>query len=107
MARIAKRILAIPCSSASSERKFSLAGAINKKDRTLLSSDRLPKLVFCKHNMGALRSLGIDPIHMIAQMEMDDGQQSECKDIEHADADEEDEDVDESVDDDEVMVLDR
>jgi hAT family C-terminal dimerisation region len=108
MARIAKRILAIPCSSASSERKFSLAGAINKKDRTLLSSDRLPKLVFCKHNMGVLRSLGIDPVHMIAQMEMDDGQLSECKDIEDADADEkEDEDVDESVDDDEVMVLDR
>ena len=68
IARLARRILCIPASSAPSERAFSVIGAVNTKVRTNLHVDRLPELATCKHNLAASRTLGIDMIDITIKM---------------------------------------
>ena len=71
ISRIAKRILAIPASSAPSERLFSIAGAINTKQRAHMGIDKLPKLTCLKHNLRTLDKLGIDLTDAVAAIDDD------------------------------------
>ena len=50
LAKLAKRVLAIPASSVPSERIFSLAGNIVNKKRSQLSNDNVDMLIFLKKN---------------------------------------------------------
>jgi hypothetical protein len=60
LSRLAARILSIPASSAPAERIFSVMAGLNRKQRSLLNPVRLGKLTFSKHNLSALKALGID-----------------------------------------------
>lgn len=67
IARLAKQTMAIPASSAPSERAFSIANGIATKHRSSLHTTRVAKLVFCKHNMHAIDALNIDLAECWAQ----------------------------------------
>lgn len=51
LSALARRVLCIPATSASSERIFSEAGLVVSKKRTNLRSDNVKELIFLKHNM--------------------------------------------------------
>jgi hypothetical protein len=51
IARIAKKLLAVPASSVPSERVFSLAGALVSKKRARMSDDNVDLLIFLNKNM--------------------------------------------------------
>jgi len=51
MADIAKQLLSVPATSTSSERVFSVCGAVFTERRCRLTAANLEKLVFLKYNM--------------------------------------------------------
>jgi len=51
MADIAKQLLAVPATSTSSERVFSVCGAVFTERRCRMTATNLEKLVFLKYNM--------------------------------------------------------
>lgn len=68
LSQIAKQVLCIPPSSASSERGFSALSNVNSAKRTRLDHDRLGKLAMCKHNITSLSDMGIDSVGLAANM---------------------------------------
>lgn len=60
ISRIASRLLSIPSTSAASERIFSIAGGINRKDRAHMSVLTLAKLTCLKQNLTVLDKLCIN-----------------------------------------------
>jgi len=51
MADIARELLSVPATSTSSERDFSVCGAVFTERRCSLTAANLEKLVFLKYNM--------------------------------------------------------
>jgi zinc finger BED domain-containing protein 1 (E3 SUMO-protein ligase ZBED1) len=56
---VARKWLAVPASSAASERMFSSAGLTVSKKRTCLKADRVSTLVFLKTAWPALEAQGV------------------------------------------------
>lgn len=54
MAHVARKVLAVPASSAASERLFSLAGRTIDERRSLLSAEHVNQLMLVKSNVDLL-----------------------------------------------------
>ena len=57
MAKLARRILAIPASSAESERSFSVTGILTERRRARLGSDLVDPMLFLNKNSPVLHDL--------------------------------------------------